>query len=150
MSATRSRPRVTLHRRVHAGMKQPTNWLQLLRFAIVGGSGYLVNLAVFWVCTHPLGVDYRVAAVIAFAFAVTNNFGWNRHWTFAARDGHAGFQGVRFLGVSLLALAFNLAVLELLVSVLGAPVVAAQAIAVASAMPIGFLGNKLWTFRAAG
>ena len=57
------------------------------------------------------------AAALAFCVAVTNNFLWNRHWTFQATDGHAGFQAARFLTVSLLALGFNLIVLELLVSV---------------------------------
>ena len=38
----------------------------------------------------------------------------------APRDGHAGFQAARFFAVSLVGLGFNLAVLELLVSVAGA------------------------------
>ena len=45
-------------------------------------------------------LDYRVAAVLAFVVGVTNNFWWNRQWTFAARDGHAGFQAARFFVVS--------------------------------------------------
>jgi putative flippase GtrA len=77
---------------------------------------------------------------------VTNNFAWNRHWTFDARAGHAGFQAARFLIVSLVAFLFNLAFLELLVSVLGLSEVPAQAIAVALATPMNFVGNKLWTF----
>ncbi len=44
-----------------------------------------------------------------------NNFWLNRHWTFAARDGHAGFQAARFFTVSVVAFLFSLAVLELLV-----------------------------------
>ena len=35
------------HRRVRAGLRKPGNWLQLLRFGLVGASGYAVNLAVF-------------------------------------------------------------------------------------------------------
>ena len=37
---------------------------------------------------------------LAFVVAVPNNFWWNRHWTFGARDGHAGFQAARFFAVS--------------------------------------------------
>ena len=40
----------------------------------------------------------------------------------------------------------NLAVLAILVDALGAPEVPSQAIAVAIAMPVNFIGNKLWTF----
>ena len=38
----------------------------------------------------------------------------------------------------------------LLVRDAGMPKLAAQAIAVAAATPVGFVGNKLWTFRRAG
>jgi putative flippase GtrA len=136
-----------LHLRVRAGLRKPANWLALVRFALVGASGYVVNLAVFAVAVHALGVDYRVAAVLAFAVAVTNNFVWNRRWTFAARDGHAGFQAVRFLIVSLAAFVVSLAILTALVSGAEVPRVAAQAVAIAAATPLGFVGNKLWSFR---
>jgi putative flippase GtrA len=135
-----------LHRRVRHGMRHPANWFQLVRFGLVGASGYIVNLAVFTLSVHVAGIDYRVAAVIAFLIALANNFVWNRHWTFDARAGHAGTQAVRFIVVSVAAFLVNLAVLELLVAGAGLPEVPAQALAIAAAMPCNFLGNKLWTF----
>lgn len=132
--------------RLRAGMRQPANWVQLLKFGVVGGSGYLVNLAVFAALSAGLGLHYAVAAVGAFCVAVTNNFLWNRHWTFGAGDGPAGFQAVRFLAVSLAALAINLAILEALIAGAEMGELPAQAIAVAIAMPFNFLGNRLWTF----
>jgi putative flippase GtrA len=133
-------------RRVHLGVRKPSNWLQLVRFGIVGASGYVVNLATFTLLVHIVDVDYRLAATGAFVVAVTNNFAWNRHWTFKAGDGHAGFQAARFVIVSLVAFLFNLAFLELLVSAFGLAEVPAQALAVAFATPLNFVGNKLWTF----
>ncbi len=79
--------------------------------------------------------------------AVLNNFWWNRHWTFRARGGHAGFQAVRFFTVSIGAFLFAAAVLELLVSAGGVAEVPAQAIAIVSATPLNFIGNKMWSFR---
>jgi dolichol-phosphate mannosyltransferase len=128
-------------------MRRPANWFQLVRFGLVGASGYVVNLAVFSLLVHGPGVNYRAAALGAFLVAVANNFLWNRRWTFRARDGHAGFQAARFFTVSVAAFAFNLAVLELLVAGVGLPEVPAQAIAIATATPLSFLGNKLWTFE---
>ena len=90
---------------------------------------------------------YIVAAVLAFCVAVTNNFLLNRHWTFRAADGSAAFQAPRFLTVSLIALGFNLLVLELLVGVVGVHKIPAQAAAVLAATPLNFVGNKLWSFR---
>jgi putative flippase GtrA len=133
-------------RRVRLGLKRPHNWMQLMKFSIVGASGYVINLGTFSVLVEAAGVHYRTAAVLAFCVAVTNNFLWNRHWTFKATDGHAGFQAARFLVVSLLALGLNLIVLEFLVSVGGAPKIPAQAVAILTATPLNFVGNKLWSF----
>lgn len=132
--------------RLGAAARRPASWWQLLKFGIVGGSGYLVNLAVFALLAGSLGAHHALAALGAFAVAVTNNFLWNRHWTFGPGDGSAGFQAARFFAVSVGALVLNLAVLELLVARGGVGDLTAQAIAVAVAMPFNFLGNKLWTF----
>jgi dolichol-phosphate mannosyltransferase len=132
--------------RLGAAARRPASWWQLLRFGLVGLSGYLVNLAVFALLSGVLDVHYAIAAIGAFAVAVSSNFFWNRHWTFAAGDGHAGFQAARFFAVSIAALLINLAVLEALVGGTSLGDLSAQAIAVAVAMPFNFLGNKLWTF----
>ena len=133
-------------RRVRLGLRRPHNWMQLVKFSLVGASGYVINLAVYSALLKGADVHYRTAAVLAFCVAVTNNFLWNRHWTFKARDGHAGFQAARFFVVSLVALGFNLVVLEFLVSVASVPKIPAQALAVLAATPLNFLGNKLWSF----
>jgi len=135
------------HVRLLHGMRRPANWLQLVRFGLVGGVGFIVNLAVYTVFVHPIGVDYRVANVAAWLVAVLNNFILNRHWTFAAGDGRARSQAVRFLVVSLVAEAFSLLLLTLFVQGAGIAKVPAQALAVAASMPLNFLGNKLWSFR---
>jgi putative flippase GtrA len=132
--------------RVRTGLRKPGNWLQLLRFGAVGGSGYVVNILVFTIVVHAVGLGHLVAATAAFLVAVTNNFLLNRHWTFDAREGHAGFQAARFFAVSLVAFAFNLVVLELLITRGGLPAVPAQALAIIAATPLSFVGNKLWSF----
>jgi putative flippase GtrA len=139
-------PAYELAIRIGAAARRPATWLELIRFGLVGGSGYLINLAVFAVLTDNFRLQHTVAAIGAFCVAVTNNFVLNRHWTFAAGDGHAGFQAMRFLATSVGALLINLVVLELLVSSAGLGLLTAQAIAVAIAMPFNFIANKLWTF----
>jgi dolichol-phosphate mannosyltransferase len=132
--------------RIGAAARRPASWMQLVKFGLVGGSGYLINLAVFAVTVGNLGMHHTIAALGAFCVAVTNNFLLNRHWTFAAGDGHAGFQAVRFFSVSLASLAINLMALEILLAGTALGDLSAQAIAVAIAMPFNFLANKLWTF----
>ncbi|HEY6779480.1 MAG TPA: GtrA family protein [Thermoleophilaceae bacterium] len=139
-------PPVAVHLRLRSGLRKPHNWMQFLKFCAVGASGYVVNLCVFALCVELLDFHHLQAATAAFAVAVLNNFWWNRHWTFGASDGHAGFQAARFFAVSMLAFVFAAAVLELLVSVAGMPDLPAQAISIVVATPLNFVGNKMWSF----
>jgi dolichol-phosphate mannosyltransferase len=135
------------HLRARLGIRKPGNWWQLVRFGAVGASGYVVNLAIFALAVHAVSLDYRVAAVLAFLAGVLNNFWWNRHWTFGAGDGHAGFQAARFFTVSVGAFLVSFGILQALVSGADVAEVPAQAIAIVAATPLNFLGNKLWSFK---
>jgi putative flippase GtrA len=136
-----------LHVRVRSGLRKPHNWVQLIKFCAVGGSGYVVNLCVFALCVEVIGLHHLVGATVAFVVAVMNNFWWNRHWTFKAGQGHAGFQAARFFTVSVAAFLFAASVLELLVSVAGLPELPSQALSIIAATPLNFIGNKMWSFR---
>ena len=131
---------------MRAGLRKPHNWVQLLKFCAVGASGYVVNLCVFALCVEGIGMHHLLAATVAFVVAVMNNFWWNRHWTFRARSGHAGFQAARFFTVSVVAFLFAASILEVLVSVAEMPELPAQAISIVVATPLNFIGNKMWSF----
>ena len=136
------------HHRVRLGVRKPKNWFQLGRFVAVGASGYVVNLIVFAACVHAVGINYKIAAVLAFAVSVINNFWWNRHWTFGAKAEHPVQQGVKFFAVSLVTFGFSYVVLVSLVDGAGTAKVIAQAISIAAGTPLSFVGQKLWSFRA--
>lgn len=136
---------VDLRERLAAAVRRRRNWEQLAKFCVVGASGYVVNLTVYALLLRGLGVHYLPAAICSFLVAVTNNYTWNRLWTFRDRRGHVAYQGIRFLIVSTAALLANLAVLFLLVTA-GMGELPAQAIAIALVTPLNFAGNKLWSF----
>jgi dolichol-phosphate mannosyltransferase len=134
--------------RTRAGraLRRTQNWLQLLKFSLVGASGYVVNLAVFSILVLTTDLGHLLAAVGSFLVAVTNNYTWNRLWTFNRSRGRVAHQGARFFVVAVLALVANLIVLDTLVA-LSVGEILAQAIAIVLVTPINFVGNKLWTFR---
>jgi putative flippase GtrA len=145
------------------------NWILLGKFSIVGGSGFFVNLGVFWICTL-LAVDarqvvvdlpftayniraYHVYSTVAFLIANISNYLLNRAWTFGSR-GHTAWQReyVPFLVIGVFAQVLALLVLTILLHA-HSPirvdnVLLAQAITIVVVMPVSFVGNKLWTFRA--
>lgn len=124
----------------------PEDWAQLVRFCVVGASGYLVNLVVFTAIFKGLGAHHLIAAVGAFCVAWTTNFVLNKHWTFRRHGLSTLQQGARNLAVSLIGLALNLLFLEILVR-LGMPEIPAQALAIAAVTPVSFLINRRWSFR---
>src|SRR6186997_2463483 len=134
--------------RTRAGraLSRPHNWVQLAKFAAVGASGYVINLAVYTALLRGAGFHYAAAATCSFLVAVSNNYLWNRLWTFHDQRGHVAWQGLRFLVVALVAYAANLAILALFVES-GVDKILSQAIAVVLVTPLNFLGNKLWSFR---
>ena len=132
--------------RAGQALRRPHNWLQLAKFCLVGATGYLVNLGVYALLVRGFDMHYMAAAVFSFCVAVTNNYLWNRLWTFRGQRGHVVHQGLRFFVVSTLALGANLVVLHLLVEA-GVGELVAQAIAIVLVTPVNFVGNKLWSFR---
>jgi putative flippase GtrA len=132
--------------RAGLALRRPHNWLQLAKFCVVGGTGYIVNLSVYAILVRVAGVHFLAAAVCSFLVAVTNNYTWNRVWTFRGQRGHFAYQGMRFLVVSVAALGLNLLFLSTLVA-LGVGKIPAQAVAIVLVMPINFVFNKLWSFR---
>ena len=86
--------------------------------AVVGGSGYLINLGVFLLADRSM--PYTLAFTVAFICAATSNFLWNRLWTFRVEHGRPHHQYARFLGVSAAALVLDLIVLRVLVELAGA------------------------------
>jgi putative flippase GtrA len=132
--------------RAGRALRARDNWVQLAKFCTVGGSGYVVNLAVYVFALDVLGFHYFFAATISFLVAVVNNYLWNRAWTFRDQRGHFGYQGFRFFVVSTAVYAANILLLSILIA-LGLGEIVSQACAIVLVTPINFIGNKLWSFR---
>jgi putative flippase GtrA len=121
-------------------------WIQLLKFCIVGASGYVVNLVVYYALIHWLGAHYLVASVIAFLVAWLNNFVLNRQWTFPKVGASPVRQAAKYLVVSVVGLVVNLGILWALVHA-GTDTLLAQAIAIFAVTPLTFVLTRSWAFR---
>ena len=130
--------------RTVAALRHPPNWIQLLKFGLVGASGFVVNLVVYKLLL-PIGAHQ--AAAVSFVISAASNYWWNRHWTFAAQKGNLALQGIRFYVVSICAFVVNQVWLFVFLDWLGWDKLVAQAVAIILVTPLNFLGNKLWSFR---
>ena len=72
---------VALARRISAGTRKAANWVQLVKFGLVGGSGYVINLVVLQLLLMAELPELQSQA-IAVAVAMPFNFLGNKLWTF--------------------------------------------------------------------
>jgi len=138
----------TAYARCAYEVRHPENHKQLVRFLVVGASGYVINLILFTVFFKVLGVSDAVAFVAAALLAATSNFFWNRHWTFGAKEDHPVGQAARFYCVSLVVLLFASGIYALLVHFGLKQKIPADGIAWIIATPLSFVAQKLWSFKA--
>jgi putative flippase GtrA len=132
----------------------PVGLRQFAKFAVVGGTGTLVNLAVFQLLVFiyeratgsSAGIFNQVAVGIAFCVAVTSNFLLNRFWTFRNR-GRIVRNFSRFFLVSLVGLGLNELLFTLLHNVAGVHRLFSLLLAILIVTPFNFVGSKWWAFR---
>ncbi len=118
--------------------------LRFLRFAIVGGSGVLVNMAALWLLHIYFGFNLGRSSVLAITLAIVNNFLWNNFWTF--RVSHILARRVaQFATISLVGMAINVTVLKGLVHY-GSHPLAANFVGILVATAWNFLANSRWTW----
>ena len=123
---------------------------QFIRFALVGGSGVFVNLAIYSGSLYLLHVHYLLAATFSFVGAMTSNFILNLRWTFKTHDQGfraIGNQYVKYALVTLFSYGINIAVLWILVDLQHWHKIVAQLTAIAITTLSNFLGSKLWAFK---
>lgn len=120
---------------------------RIARFLVVGGLGYIVNLASFALMVHVLSVDFRVAAVLANVVGFANNLALNRAWTFDTRHRPWRNEVLPFVVVSCTAIGVNVVVLDLLVREARTARLVAEMAGSIVAAPVSYIGNRTWTFR---
>ena len=139
----------------------------LLKFSLVGGSGFVVNMVAYAVVRHLLGWDfdrellaipgtefhvraYHLYSSVAFIVANGNNYVLNRYWTFQSHGtAHWIREYIPFLLVGVLAQLMVLGILTVLLhpGLIGLDSdLVAQFIAIVVVTPLSFAGNKVWTF----
>jgi putative flippase GtrA len=117
------------------------------KYGIVGVLNVAIDFALYALLVS-LGVWYVAAKGISLTVATINGYTWNRRWTFRAGQ-HRTAMLTRYILVQAACYVTNIAVLAILVEALGMGAIPAQAVAVPFVAALSFLGQRMWTFRAA-
>jgi putative flippase GtrA len=128
---------------------------RFIKFGIVGASGAAVNVFVLWLCQEYLlrgivweGLRINLSLVLAIVLSTTNNYCWNRWWTWRDRkeQTNRGFwlQMAAYFSVCWAAIALQILLTNLLRQ--GMHYLPANLAAIAMAAVVNFMANDAWTF----
>lgn len=124
-----------------------SNYKLFLKYCIVGVLGTGIDLFSLYLLVEYLKLPVMFATSIAFVFAVTSNFFFNKKWTFNNSSKNYRKLYIKFLIISLIGLALTLSSMYFLIYILSIYYILAKLLTSLLVLTWNFLGNKFWTFR---
>lgn len=129
---------------------------RFFQFGLVGITGVAINQVVIWLCQEHLYVGVsdqslrlNLAMFTGIIIGMTNNFYWNRRWTWKdrqrARDLPIVHQYLQYAAANWAGILVQVALTNLLVTWI--PYLLSNLIGIAIASLINFVLNDLWTYR---
>lgn len=134
------------------------NFLQFIKFGIVGVSNTVISYILYAVCLMLLrsgnilsGVDYIIAQVVQFILSVLWSFYWNNKFVFELKNGEKRsiWKSLikTYISYSFTGLFLSSILLVLWVQVLGISEFIAPIINLLISVPLNFIINKFWAFK---
>ena len=117
---------------------------RVLKFAVVGGTGVVINTAALYVLSRWAGLRLVAASALAVELAAISNYLLNDTWTFATRSPSLG-RFAKFNVASLVGLALNV-VCVWLVTRLGLYFLMANFIGIAAGFATNYAFSVRWVW----
>jgi len=121
--------------------------LRFVRFGIVGASGMVVDFGITWLCKEKLHWNKYLSNSLGFILAATNNYFWNRLWTFQSESVEIVREYSTFVLIALVGLGLNNLIIWLLHEKARLNFYLSKLIAIGCVMVWNFSMNYLFTFR---
>mgnify|MGYP002855544733 CR=1 FL=1 len=125
------------------------NWKliwKFVKFSAVGLSGMVVDFGVTWLCKEKLHRNKYLSNSLGFVLAATNNYLWNRIWTFQSTSTQIPVEYGKFFIISLIGLGINNMIIYLLHGRLRWNFWLSKVTAVGVVTLWNFVMNNLFTF----
>jgi putative flippase GtrA len=123
----------------------PSSTSRVLKFAVVGGSGVVINMSALYVLSRWVGLPLVVASALAVELAAISNYLLNDSWTFATRSPTLR-RFAKFNAASLLGLALNVLSVWLLTR-LGLYFLVADLVGIIVGFTTNYVFSVSWVWR---
>ena len=122
--------------------------MRFIRFGIVGSSGMMVDFGVTWLCKEKFRWNKYLSNSLGFVLAATNNYIWNRLWTFQSQSEAVTREYISFVIIAIIGLGINNTIIYLLHERLHLNFYLSKLIAIGCVTLWNFTMNYVFTFRA--
>ena len=119
---------------------------KFVKFCVVGFSGMVVDFGVTWLCKEKFKWNKYLSNSLGFVLAATNNYIWNRLWTFQSTSAEIPVEYSKFLIIAIIGLGINNLVIYLLHDKLRLNFYLAKLFAIGVVTLWNFIMNYLFTF----
>lgn len=124
-----------------------TEIIKILKFALVGFAGVIIDIALTWFLKEKLEVNLYLSHVLGFCTAATNNFCLNKYWTFGGPQKMVILQFIAFFSTALFGLFISTACIWILYNFLNYDFYFSKILAIGLAAIWNYVINRLWVFR---
>lgn len=121
--------------------------LKFIKFGVVGCSGMIVDFGVTYLLKEKAKLNKFLSNSAGFVLAATNNYIWNRLWTFHSKNEDIPVEYLSFFIISLIGLGINNLTIYLLADRLKWNFYFSKLCATAVVMAWNFTMNLLVTFN---
>jgi len=122
--------------------------LRAARFLLVGGTSFIVQVAVMKVASDVIGLVTNVAFSLSFGCSTLTHYVLNRFWALPSARVDTWRQAKEYLGTAAISWVINLAVFRLCLDLMGLQKMWATAVAVPPSTIVVFLILNYRVFRA--
>ena len=119
---------------------------KFVKFCVVGFSGMVVDFGVTWLCKEKFKWNKYLSNSLGFVLAATNNYIWNRLWTFQSTSAEIPVEYSKFLIIAIIGLGINNLVIYLLHDKFKLNFYLAKLFAIGVVTLWNFIMNYLFTF----
>ena len=125
------------------------NTENFVKYCLVGSSGVLVNLSIYYALTRFLGINALLGYPIAIEVSILTNFVLNNFWTFKSRQTDKSMINrlLSFHLVAGVAGLINYLSFVMMLSLLSINDLLAVLLGIGVGIIFNYSGNSLWTFR---
>lgn len=118
---------------------------QFFLYTLIGASGVLLDLTVFFLLFNAAHLDKFAATATSTTVGIVNNFGWNARFTFGVSDRLVA-RFARFYLVGLAGIALTAALFGIFTDLLGWDANVVKLLSLGPVLVCQYAANKRWSF----